>query len=137
MKEEEEEEEEATSKPTMRLVKKTYLKSGLYSTDLKVDTPPPASNSRSTAKQISKASNAVVRSRAGSRAPDRVNATFPLPINYGTTLIEKQRDFVMPYDIMHAWKHGLLRLTKQPEPFTKIRSSKYQARPYLLHQLEE
>jgi len=84
--------------------------------------PAPAST---ISKNLTKQSRAgSERNRAGSKAPDHGNKTFPLPINYGAALLETQRDFVLPYDIMHAWKHGLLRLTKQPEPFTKIRSSK-------------
>ncbi|KAG0047970.1 Histone-Lysine N-Methyltransferase ash1l, partial [Gryganskiella cystojenkinii] len=124
-----EEEEGATPKPkpAVRLVKKTYLKSGLYSSDLKFDTPPQGSNSKTGAKQAfrtASGSAVVVRTtRTGLKAPEHVNTTFPLPINYGASLIEKQRDFVLPFDIMHAWKHGLLRLTKQPEPFTKIRNN--------------
>jgi hypothetical protein len=109
-------------------VKKTYLKSGLYSVDLKVNpTPAPVNSKQAATKANSRA--LVARTRTGAKAvvPERGNSTFPLPINYGATLIEKQRDFHLPFDIMHAWKHGLLRLTKQPEPFTKIRSSKWAA----------
>ncbi|GJJ69965.1 [histone H3]-lysine4 N-trimethyltransferase ASH1L [Entomortierella parvispora] len=106
-----------SAKVVARLVKKTYLKSGLYSSDLKVNPAPAPATSKNSTKPTRAGTRAVLK------APEHGNRAFPLPINYGATLLEKQRDFVLPYDIMHAWKHGLLRLTKQPEPFTKIRSN--------------
>ncbi|ORZ26571.1 hypothetical protein BCR41DRAFT_300963, partial [Lobosporangium transversale] len=46
-----------------------------------------------------------------------------LPINYGAVLMSNQSDFCLPFDIMQAWKAGLLRKAMQPEPFIKIRSN--------------
>ncbi|KAK3818777.1 MAG: hypothetical protein J3Q66DRAFT_282237, partial [Benniella sp.] len=46
-----------------------------------------------------------------------------LPINYGAVLMDKQKDFRLPFDIMQAWQAGALRKKPQPEPFVKIRSN--------------
>ncbi|KAG0001134.1 Histone-Lysine N-Methyltransferase ash1l [Entomortierella chlamydospora] len=129
------EESDATNnepeKPSVRLVRKIYLKSGLYSADLKVN---PVNNSKlsvtlkQTSKQVSKnpqTSKALVSqnkrpSRAGS---SQSGPFFQLPINYGAVLISTEKDFCLPFDIMQAWQAGLLRKTIQPEPFIKIRSN--------------
>ncbi|KAF9584434.1 Histone-Lysine N-Methyltransferase ash1l [Lunasporangiospora selenospora] len=107
---------EQRSKPKVRLVKKTYLKSGLYSADLKVnhDTPPPANKVSSVLRHATRSQSATPGSNGG---------FFQLPINYGSVLMTKQRDFRLPFDIMQAWQVGMLRQTKQPEPFVKIRSN--------------
>ncbi|KAG0083814.1 Histone-Lysine N-Methyltransferase ash1l [Podila epicladia] len=48
---------------------------------------------------------------------------FQLPINYGAVLMSRQRDFQLPFDIMQAWKAGVLQKRREPEPFTKIRAN--------------
>ncbi|KAG0300389.1 Histone-Lysine N-Methyltransferase ash1l [Dissophora globulifera] len=120
------EEEEEEKKP-VRLVRKAYLKSGLYSVDLKIN---PTNNSKlsvmvaQSAKSGNNGKAAVVtskRSRSGISSPPGTH--FQLPINYGAVLMSKQKDFCLPFDIMQAWQAGLLRKTMQPEPFTKIRSN--------------
>ncbi|KAF9360604.1 Histone-Lysine N-Methyltransferase ash1l [Mortierella sp. AD094] len=133
---EDDEESDATNdepeKPSVRLVRKMYLKSGLYSADLKVN---PVNNSKLsvTLKQASKqaskhpqTSKALVSqnkrlSRAGGSSQS--GPFFQLPINYGSVLISTEKDFCLPFDIMQAWQAGLLRKTIQPEPFVKIRSN--------------
>ncbi|KAF9988519.1 Histone-Lysine N-Methyltransferase ash1l [Modicella reniformis] len=119
--------QEEESKTPIRLVRKVYLKSGLYSADLKVN---PTNSKLSvitkpTYKQghISKA--LVTQSKRGTRVNSAAHQSpfFQLPINYGVVLMSKQRDFRLPYDIMQAWQAGLLRKKPQPEPFLKIRSN--------------
>lgn len=113
----------------MRVVKKVYLKSGLYSSDLKVN---PVENAAKNGSKSLGASRAIVSSRQRAKAESAaaavaatVNSFFELPINYGSVLIARQKDFTLPFDIMQAWQLGLLRKTVQPEPFIKIRSSKF------------
>lgn len=121
----------------MRLVKKAYLKSGLYSSDLKVN---PDESSSKNGRTLG-ASRAIVSSRQRAKAESAAaavnhnNSFFELPINYGSVLMSRQKDFTLPFDIMQAWQQGLLRKTVQPEPFIKIRSSKplFHA-VYLCHQ---
>lgn len=105
-------------------MKKTYLKSGLYSSDLKVN---PDENSSKNGRTLG-ASRAIVSSRQRAKAESAAaaannNSFFELPINYGSVLMSRQKDFTLPFDIMQAWQQGLLRKTVQPEPFIKIRSS--------------
>lgn len=112
------------TKSNVRLVKKTYLKSGLYSSDLKVN---PDENSSKNGRTLG-ASRAIVSSRQRAKAESAAaaannNSFFELPINYGSVLMSRQKDFTLPFDIMQAWQQGLLRKTVQPEPFIKIRSN--------------
>ncbi|KAG0315909.1 Histone-Lysine N-Methyltransferase ash1l [Linnemannia gamsii] len=114
-------------KSNVRVVKKVYLKSGLYSSDLKVN---PVENAAKNASKSLGASRAIVSSRqrakaesAAAAAAATINSFFELPINYGSVLISRQKDFTLPFDIMQAWQLGLLRKTVQPEPFIKIRSN--------------
>ncbi|KAF9208090.1 Histone-Lysine N-Methyltransferase ash1l [Haplosporangium sp. Z 27] len=130
---EEDEESDATvdeQKPAIRLVRKMYLKSGLYSADLKVN---PTNNSKLsvTLKQASKQASKQKQSSKAlvSQSKRRVNGSshsspfFQLPINYGSVLMSTEKDFTLPFDIMQAWQAGLLRKSIQPEPFIKIRSN--------------
>ncbi|KAF9288371.1 Histone-Lysine N-Methyltransferase ash1l [Linnemannia elongata] len=112
------------TKSNVRLVKKTYLKSGLYSSDLKVN---PDENLSKNGRTLG-ASRAIVSSRQRAKAESAAaaannNSFFELPINYGSVLMSRQKDFTLPFDIMQAWQQGLLRKTVQPEPFIKIRSN--------------
>ncbi|KAF9146619.1 Histone-Lysine N-Methyltransferase ash1l [Mortierella sp. GBA39] len=113
------------TKSNVRLVKKAYLKSGLYSSDLKVN---PDENSAKNGRTLG-ASRAIVSSRQRAKAEsvaaaaNNNNSFFELPINYGSVLISRQKEFTLPFDIMQAWQLGLLRKTVQPEPFIKIRSN--------------
>ncbi|KAF8932485.1 Histone-Lysine N-Methyltransferase ash1l [Haplosporangium gracile] len=110
-------------KSNVRVVKKAYLKSGLYSSDLKVNS---VENSTKNGKTLG-ASRAIVSSRQRAKAESVAVAAngsfFELPINYGSVLMSRQKDFTLPFDIMQAWHLGLLRKTVQPEPFIKIRSN--------------
>ncbi|KAG0266030.1 Histone-Lysine N-Methyltransferase ash1l [Mortierella polycephala] len=114
----------------VRQVKKAYLKSGLYSSDLKTDPVNGGIDSklpvrlRVSSKQATSSKTLVVKgwTAAGTSSSPRSSPFFQLPINYGAVLMSKQKDFRLPYDIMQAWKAGLLSKTMQPEPFTKIRS---------------
>ncbi|KAG0237479.1 Histone-Lysine N-Methyltransferase ash1l [Actinomortierella wolfii] len=122
---------DARHQTAIKLVRKTFLKSGLYSADLKMNSPlrrltgtspsstpaptsPSSSSSTSSSKQLVTRRNDV----KGKKRP-----FFELPINYGETLMNTQRDFVLPFDIMQAWKLGALIQRKQPDPFIKIRSN--------------
>ncbi|KAF9285587.1 Histone-Lysine N-Methyltransferase ash1l, partial [Mortierella alpina] len=119
------------SKPAVRLVKKIYLKSGLYSSDHKASTVAPSSSSKlavalkSGPRQSRRSITPVGKDRRASGVSSGSEATpfFQLPINYGAVLMSKQRDFFLPFDIMQAWQAGHLRKTMQPEPFIKIRSN--------------
>ncbi|KAF9437887.1 Histone-Lysine N-Methyltransferase ash1l [Entomortierella beljakovae] len=126
---------ETLDKPSVRLVRKMYLKSGLYSADLKVN---PSNNSKLavTLKQASKQSTKqaptskalVIQNKRTARNGDTSHSGssgsfFPLPINYGSVLTSNQKDFRLPFDIMQAWQAGLLRKAIQPEAFIKIRSN--------------
>ncbi|KAG0213825.1 Histone-Lysine N-Methyltransferase ash1l [Mortierella sp. GBA30] len=121
--------DEPTTKPSTRLARKVYLKSGLYSSDLKVSSVAVPDNAKvpTTIKsgRHSTRSNALtVGSRRGSSASSSGSTPFfQLPINYGAVLMSRQKDFCLPFDIMQAWHAGLLRKTMQPEPFVKIRSN--------------
>ncbi|KAF9934577.1 Histone-Lysine N-Methyltransferase ash1l [Linnemannia zychae] len=112
-------------KSNVRVVKKIYLKSGLYSSDLKVN---PSESLAKNGSKSSSTSRAIVSSRQRAKAESAAaslqkSSFFELPINYGATLMSKQRDFRLPFDIMQASQLGLLRKTPQPEPFIKIRSN--------------
>ncbi|KAF9097100.1 Histone-Lysine N-Methyltransferase ash1l [Mortierella sp. AD031] len=112
-------------KSNVRVVRKAYLKSGLYSSDLKVNPVENANGTKSGPKSVI-ASRAIVSSRQRAKAESAAaaaNSFFELPINYGAVLMSKQKDFFLPFDIMQAWQLGLLRKTVQPEPFIKIRSN--------------
>ncbi|CAO3564125.1 unnamed protein product [Mortierella alpina] len=119
------------TKPAVRLVKKIYLKSGLYSADHKVNPVAPSSNLKlavalkSGPRQTRRSVTPVGKDRRASSVSSSSDSTpfFQLPINYGAVLMSKQRDFFLPYDIMQAWQAGHLRKTMQPEPFIKIRSN--------------
>ncbi|KAF9361225.1 Histone-Lysine N-Methyltransferase ash1l [Mortierella sp. NVP85] len=93
-------------KQTARLVKKSYLKSGLYSADLKVN---PVSNSRLSAttgsgsKQGHHSRALAIQGKRGGRGAQST-PFFQLPINYGAVLMDKQKDFRLPFDIMQAWQ---------------------------------
>ncbi|KAF9913318.1 Histone-Lysine N-Methyltransferase ash1l [Linnemannia zychae] len=111
-----------TIKTDQRLVKKVYLKSGLYSSDLKVNA---TDNGKNGTKSLG-VSRAIVSSRQRAKAESAAAATnsfFELPINYGAVLMSRQKDFSLPFDIIQASQLGLLRKTVQPEPFIKIRSN--------------
>ncbi|KAF9570395.1 Histone-Lysine N-Methyltransferase ash1l [Mortierella alpina] len=120
------------AKQAVRLVKKVYLKSGLYSSDQKAH--PVATSSNSKLEMTSKSGQRQSRRSITPMGKDRralslsssVKSTpfFQLPINYGAVLMSKQRDFFLPFDIMQAWQAGHLRKTMQPEPFIKIRSKR-------------
>lgn len=121
------------TKSTVRLVRKTYLKSGLYSSELKVDRPPTMTEVvKPTTSVITALKNQALQVLGfGARStetlplpPHRKLAAFPLPIHYGADLMAIKKDFILPFDIMQAWRAGLLQQPKQPEPFIKIRSSK-------------
>ncbi|KAF9967999.1 Histone-Lysine N-Methyltransferase ash1l [Mortierella alpina] len=119
------------AKPAVRLVKKVYLKSGLYSADHKVNPVAAPSNSKlavalkSGPRQTRRSVTPVGKDRRASCVSSSSDSTpfFQLPINYGAVLMSKQRDFFLPFDIMQAWQAGHLRKTMQPEPFIKIRSN--------------
>ncbi|KAG9326780.1 hypothetical protein KVV02_008670 [Mortierella alpina] len=119
------------AKPTVRLVKKVYLKSGLYSADHKTNPVATSSNSKLSVplklgpRQLGRSITPVSRDRRASTVSSISESTpfFQLPINYGAVLMSKQRDFFLPFDIMQAWQAGHLRKTMQPEPFIKIRSN--------------
>ncbi|KAF9126225.1 Histone-Lysine N-Methyltransferase ash1l [Mortierella sp. 14UC] len=109
-------------KTDQRLVKKVYLKSGLYSSDLKINA---TDNGKNGTKSLG-VSRAIVSSRQRAKAESAAaaaNSFFELPINYGAVLISRQKDFSLPFDIIQASQLGLLRKTVQPEPFIKIRSN--------------
>ncbi|KAF9194744.1 Histone-Lysine N-Methyltransferase ash1l [Haplosporangium sp. Z 767] len=120
-----------SSRLAVRQVRKVYLKSGLYSSDLKADPMNGGMDSKLPvrlkvpSKQATSSKALVVKGRtaAGTSSSSRSSPFFQLPINYGAVLMSKQKDFCLPYDIMQAWKAGLLSKTMQPEPFTKIRSN--------------
>ncbi|KAG0280535.1 Histone-Lysine N-Methyltransferase ash1l [Linnemannia exigua] len=106
----------------VRVVKKVYLKSGLYSSDLKVNA---MDNGKNGAKSLG-VSRAIVSSRQRAKAEASaaaINSFFELPINYGAVLMSTQKDFSLPFDILQASQMGRLRKTVQPEPFVKIRSN--------------
>ncbi|KAF8933395.1 Histone-Lysine N-Methyltransferase ash1l [Haplosporangium bisporale] len=120
------------TKSTIRLVRKTYLKSGLYSSELKVDQPStmtevvklPTSAITALKNQAVQALGCGTRRTETLQLPlHRKSTAFPLPIHYGADLMAIKRDFILPFDIMQAWRVGLLQQPKQPEPFIKIRSN--------------
>ncbi|KAF9959772.1 Histone-Lysine N-Methyltransferase ash1l [Mortierella alpina] len=123
--------DEPPSKPAVRLIKKIYLKSGLYSSDQKANPIAASSNSKlavalkSGPRQSRRSLTPMGKDRRASTASSHSDSTpfFQLPINYGAVLMSKQRDFFLPFDIMQAWQAGHLRKTMQPEPFIKIRSN--------------
>lgn len=120
--EEDSESVQGDSSKTARLVKKAYLKSGLYSVDLKVN---PGTTPKVYAVGSSKqgyGKSLIAQSRRG-RGHATSGPFFQLPINYGSVLMAKQEDFRLPFDIMQAWQAGALRKKPQPEPFVKIRSN--------------
>ncbi|KAF9301919.1 Histone-Lysine N-Methyltransferase ash1l [Mortierella antarctica] len=119
-------------KSTVRLVRKTYLKSGLYSSELKVDRPSATMDVVKLPKSmITTLKNQALqalgfgagRAEASVLPAPHKSSPFPLPIHYGAELMKIKRDFILPFDIMQAWSASLLQQPKQPEPFVKIRSN--------------
>ncbi|KAF9281345.1 Histone-Lysine N-Methyltransferase ash1l, partial [Mortierella antarctica] len=138
----EEEEPQANGPAPVQLVKKSYLKSGLYSADLKLDphkrlvkvtlgknkmqeVKPVAPVKLVTTTRSGRVTGTAAAIAAAQAKPAKVElpSFFQLPINYGAVLMSRQRDFQLPFDIMQAWKAGVLQKRREPEPFTKIRAN--------------
>ncbi|KAF9401478.1 hypothetical protein BGZ94_005205 [Podila epigama] len=123
----------------VQLVKKSYLKSGLYSADLKLDPHKrlvkvsyigkskqhvlqPVHPAQVVTKTRSGRTTGTASALAAKLASNTRPSFFQLPVNYGAVLMSRQRDFYLPFDIMQAWKAGVLQKRREPEPFIKIRS---------------
>ncbi|KAF9382836.1 Histone-Lysine N-Methyltransferase ash1l [Podila verticillata] len=140
---EEEEPQTNGSSAPVQLVKKSYLKSGLYSADLKLDPHKRlvkvtfGKNKMQEVKPVAPVKPVITTTRSGrvtgtaaaiaaaTAKPPKVGkpSFFQLPINYGAVLMSRQRDFQLPFDIVQAWKVGVLQKRREPEPFTKIRAN--------------
>ncbi|KAG0338187.1 Histone-Lysine N-Methyltransferase ash1l [Podila horticola] len=138
----EEEESQANGSAPVQLVKKSYLKSGLYSADLKLDphkrlvkvtmgknktqevkpVAPVKVVTTTRSGRVTGTAAAIAAAQAKS-AKVEPPSFFQLPINYGAVLMSRQRDFQLPFDIVQAWKAGVLQKRREPEPFTKIRAN--------------
>ncbi|KAG0031835.1 Histone-Lysine N-Methyltransferase ash1l [Podila clonocystis] len=138
----EEEEPQANGSAPVQLVKKSYLKSGLYSADLKLDphkrlvkvtmgknktqeVKPVAPVKLVTTTRSGRVTGTAAAIAAAQAKLAKVESPsfFQLPINYGAVLMSRQRDFQLPFDIVQAWKAGVLQKRREPEPFTKIRAN--------------
>lgn len=126
-------------------MKKSYLKSGLYSADLKLDPHKRlvkvtlGKNKTQEVKPVAPVKPVITTTRSGrvtgtaaaiaaatAKTPKVGKSSFfQLPINYGAVLMSRQRDFQLPFDIVQAWKAGVLQKRREPEPFTKIRASEF------------
>jgi len=82
--------------------KKLYLNCGLYSVDLKHKDLP---KGRNKGKQ--------------KEGPIEI---LPLPIQFGTFIMTEERNFRLPWDMMTAYKQGILK--RRPAPYKKISCSK-------------
>ena len=67
------------------------------------------------------------KSKGRGKAKSHATSTFPpLPIEHGVvTFLNRQNDFVLPYNIVRDFENGRLGAKKVPEKYTKLRGSQY------------
>ncbi|RUS17332.1 hypothetical protein BC937DRAFT_90111, partial [Endogone sp. FLAS-F59071] len=88
---------------------KEFLRSGLYSNDLK----------------------AVTKRGPGRRIADKKGPAFqlPLPMHYGDAMLKTETDFFLTHDIIDGWERGMfneaVQRNKVPEAFIRIRSNAF------------